>query len=225
VVVVASDGSRVEADWVFSTLPAPVLARMISPAPPPDVVAAAANLRSRGLVLVYLVLDQPQFTEFDAHYFPEADIASSRISEPKNYRESSDDPAAVTVLCAELPATAGDARWQLSDADLAALVVDDLARAGLPAARPLECVVRRVGHVYPVYDLDFAAALGTVEAWLSTHDRVVGFGRHARFSYDNSHHGIAMGWAAADALGADGQFSASAWDAALEASRHHIVED
>ena len=31
--------------------------------------------------------------EFDAHYFPEPDVASSRISEPKNYRDSADDPA------------------------------------------------------------------------------------------------------------------------------------
>ena len=82
--------------------------------------AAAASLRSRGLVLVYLQLAQPQLTPFDADYFPEPDIVSSRISEPKNYRDSADDPIGRTVLCAELPATAGDARWKTSDADLAA---------------------------------------------------------------------------------------------------------
>jgi protoporphyrinogen oxidase len=129
------------------------------------------------------------------------------------------------VLCAELPATAGDERWQMSDADLAGVVVDDLARVGLPAVRPTGSVVRRVPHVYPVYDLGYAASLRTVEAWLAREPRVVTFGRHARFAYDNSHHGIAMGWAAGDALGSDGRFDEAVWEATLAASHTDVVED
>jgi protoporphyrinogen oxidase len=224
VVVDGGDGTRVDAEWAFSTLPVSVLARIVSPAPPTDVAAAAATLRSRGLVLVYLQLEQPRFTQFDAHYFPEPDIVSSRISEPKNYRDSSDDPIGCTVLCAELPATAGDERWLTPDADLAATVVDDVARAGLPAVRPAAFVVRRIPHVYPVYDLGYAASLQTVQSWLGSCDRLLAFGRHARFSYDNSHHGIEIGWAAGAALGADGLDSAR-WEAAVAASREHVVED
>ena len=174
---------------------------------------------------MYLVLDQANFTEFDAHYLPEPDIASSRISEPKNYRDSGADPKGVTVLCAELPATAGDARWRSSDDDLTALVVDDIAQADLPRAVPVATVVRRIPHVYPVYDLEYAGALADVEAWLATQPRIVTFGRHARFAYDNSHHGIEMGWAAADALGADGHFDATVWEAAVAASHTNVVED
>jgi protoporphyrinogen oxidase len=225
VVVDGGDGTHVDAAWAFSTLPVSALARITSPAPPEAVAGAAANLRSRGLVLVYLQLDRPHFTEFDAHYFPEPDIASSRISEPKNYRDSGDDPVSRTVLCAELPATAGDARWQTSDADLAAVVVDDLARAGLPEVRPAAVVVRRIPHVYPVCDLGYAPSLHAVEAWIATQPRVVTLGRHARFAYDNSHHGIAMGWAAGDALSADGRFDDARWEAATAASHRHVVED
>jgi len=225
VAVEGSDGTRVEAAWTFSTLPISVLARIASPAPPAEVAAAAASLRSRGLVLVYLRLEQPRFTHFDAHYFPERDIVSSRISEPKNYRDSADDPAARTVLCAELPATAGDARWQASDCDLVATVVDDIARAGLPAARPEGFVVRRLPHVYPVYDLAYATALAVVESWLGSRPRIVRLGRHARFAYDNSHHGIAMGWAAGDALGSADRFDEKRWSAAVAAARLHVVED
>jgi protoporphyrinogen oxidase len=225
VVVDGSDGTRVDAAWAFSTLPVSVFARIVSPAPPPEVATAAASLRSRGLVLVYLQLEQPRFTEFDAHYFPERGIVSSRISEPKNYRDSADDPQRRTVLCAEVPATAGDARWQSSDADLVATVVDDIARAGLPDARPAGFVVRRLPHVYPVYDLGYAASLRTVESWLASCARVLTFGRHARFAYDNSHHGIAMGWAAGAALGSDARLDSTSWEAAVAASGHHVVED
>ena len=125
----------------------------------------------------------------------------------------------------ELPATAGDARWQGSDCDLVATVVDDIARAGLPAARPEGFVVRRLPHVYPVYDLGYAASLRAVESWLASSPRLLTLGRHARFAYDNSHHGIAMGWAAGDALGSADRFDETRWSAAVAAARLHVVED
>ena len=204
VTVIGSDGSRIDAPLVFSTLPVAAMARLVAPAPPGPVAAAAAALASRGLVLVYLVLEQARYSPFDAHYFPEPDVAASRVSEPKNYRESRADPTGTTVLCAELPASVGDERWQLSDADLGALVVDDLARAGLPPVTPAAVEVRRVPTVYPVYDLAYAANLARVQQWLDGVPRIVTLGRHARFAYDNSHHGIALGWVAADAVGAGG---------------------
>ena len=37
------------------------------------------------MILIYLVLEQDQFTEYDAHYFPEYAVPISRLSEPKNY--------------------------------------------------------------------------------------------------------------------------------------------
>ena len=43
------------------------------------------SLSYRGIVLVYLVLEQDQFSRFDAYYFPEESIPVSRMSEPKNF--------------------------------------------------------------------------------------------------------------------------------------------
>ena len=72
-------------DAAWSTLPIGLLVRLLSPAAPPEVIAAANATRFRGMILIYLVLEQDQFTEFDAHYFPEASIPMARMSEPKNY--------------------------------------------------------------------------------------------------------------------------------------------
>ena len=48
-------------------------------------LAAADRIQYRSMILIYLVLGQPRFTEFDAHYFPEAAVPLTRLSEPRNY--------------------------------------------------------------------------------------------------------------------------------------------
>ena len=70
---------------VLSTIPLSLLARLIRPAAPADVLQAAGSLRFRSMILIYMVLEAEQFTEFDAHYFPDANIGITRLSEPKNY--------------------------------------------------------------------------------------------------------------------------------------------
>jgi len=83
-------------DAAWSTLPISLLVRLMSPAAPPDVLAAASAMRFRGMILIYLVLEQDQFSEYDAHYFPEASIPMSRMSEPTNY-STTKEPRGLTV--------------------------------------------------------------------------------------------------------------------------------
>jgi hypothetical protein len=59
------------------------------------------------MILIYLVLGQDRYGEYDAYYFPESDIPISRCSEPKNYRDLP-TPYGKTVLCAELPCAVDD---------------------------------------------------------------------------------------------------------------------
>ena len=57
----------------------------MDPGPPEGILQAASQIDYRSMILVYLVLGQAQFTEFDAHYFPGEDIPITRLSEPKRY--------------------------------------------------------------------------------------------------------------------------------------------
>ncbi|MEL6984953.1 MAG: FAD-dependent oxidoreductase, partial [Actinomycetota bacterium] len=61
---------RLEADVVLSTMPLPALVQAIEPAVDPSLTDAVSALRTRAMVLVYLVVPRPQYTPFDAHYFP-----------------------------------------------------------------------------------------------------------------------------------------------------------
>lgn len=215
----------VEADLVWTTAPIAELACRSNPAPAPEALRAADRLQHRGLVLVYLVSEGAPWTEFDAHYLPGADQLAARVSEPRNYRESADDPNDLTVLCAEVPATVGDGTWTATDADLAARLVDDLGRLGLPAVRPLEVRTVRLPRVYPLYCPGFETDLADLERWLDVHRRVVSFGRQGLFVPDNTHHALAMAEAAAHAVGPHGRFDHPAWARSRDAFRSHVVED
>ena len=218
-------GSTIEADLVWSTAPVTELVKRATPAPPAVALDAADRLVHRGLVLLYLVLDQHQWTEFDAHYLPGEDQLAARLSEPRNYRDSASDPAGVTVLCGEVPATVGDQAWTATDADLSARLVEDLARLGLPPVRPVEVRTVRLPRVYPVYRPGFEWDLAALEWWLADHPRLVSFGRQGLFVPDNTHHGLAMADAAAGAVASDGSFDHANWSRSRDQFRAHVVED
>jgi protoporphyrinogen oxidase len=216
-------GVTLSADACWSTLPLPLLARIAGA--PHDVESAARALETRALLLVYLALPRPQWTPYDAHYFPEADVLLSRLSEPKNYRDNPEDPHDVTVLCAEIPCSVGDDTWNASSDELANAVRDALTRSYLPTPEPIDVVVRKVPRAYPVYRVGYETAFATVDEWASALPRVLHFGRQGLFAHDNTHHALAMAWAAADAIGPDGLVDEHQWTAARARFATHVVED
>lgn len=221
-----ASGRAASAPLLWSTAPLPALASMVDPPPPASVRELAGRLEHRALLLVYLVLDRPRYTEFDAHYFPAYANPLSRLSEPKNYRDGrGHDPDDRTVLCAELPCSVGDHWWTASDDDLGEAVARSLVWEGLDDPRHVAVEVRRLPRVYPVYRVGFEHDLSALERWAATHPELVTFGRQGLFVPDNTHHALAMGAAAAAALTDDGRFDRAAWTAARDGFRAHVVED
>ncbi len=216
--VTVSDGSQIAATSVWSTLPIPALPGLV-PGAPPEVAIAAGRLEHRAMVLLYLVLDRPFWTDFDAHYLPDPRVVATRISEPKRYRTNPDDPADLTVLCVEIPCAVGDELWTASPADLADRLAAELAVTGLPPIRAVHAEARRVPRLYPVYRPGYEADLATVEAWVDTLPGVVTFGRQGLFVADNTHHVLAMGAALARSRGGPG------WPVERARFRSFVVED
>jgi protoporphyrinogen oxidase len=213
-----------EADHVWSTIPVNLAIGMMNPPPPSHVAAAAGGTEYRSMVLVYLTLDIDQFTTTDAHYFPQADISVTRLSEPKNFFGLG-EPRGRTTLCAEVPCSKADAVWNLSDADLARLVVDDMARAGLPIDRPpVDVHVRRLSHAYPIYTIGYERPLETLDTWVSGLPAFLSYGRQGLFAHDNTHHALFMSYCAVDCLH-DGTFDRNRWNEYRKVFATHVVED
>jgi protoporphyrinogen oxidase len=215
----------VSADHVWSTLPLPLLARVCEPSPPAEVLAAAGALRFRAMLLVYLVLETDRFSEYDAHYFPGADVRITRLSEPKNYAAVA-EPRGATVLCAELPCQVDDAVWSQSEAELGALVQQDLARSGIPVrANVRRVAVRRLSHAYPLYPIGYERHFAALDRWAEGLPRVLSFGRQGLFAHDNTHHALFMAQCAARCLGDDGRWDFAQWEAHRRVFETHVVED
>ena len=222
-VEVTSAGTRVEADLVLSTMPLPALVAALDPPPPTEVVEAVARLRARSVTFVYLVVPRDQYTPFDTYFFPEKEMRVSRLTEPKNCR-SGDDPVGQTVVCAEVPGDVGDQIWTAPTAELEELVLDELNRAGLPDPTPIATEIRRLPIVYHVYDRAGQWARDIANDWVAAPDRVVSLGHQGFGGQNSTHHVLAMGAAAAAAIGPDGSFDRSQWEQSLQHFAAYVVD-
>lgn len=213
------------ADHVWSTIPITVLARSVRPSPPQELLQAAEVLSYRGMILIYLLLEQERFSEYDAHYFPEPEIPISRLSEPKNYSDGQ-GPRGLTVLCAELPCAPDGPEWEKSDEELGELVCRSLEGAGIAVRAPVkEVVTRRLRQAYPIYRKGYELYFDRLDQWLGQIKGLLTFGRQGLFAHDNTHHALYMGYSAAASLREDGSFDQQRWRSFRRVFDTHVVED
>ena len=232
-----ASGETLCAGRVLSTLPIPVLTRLLRSTDgeqlaPAELLADLGGLDFRAMVLVYLTHRGGRWSDVDAHYLPGPSTPVTRISEPANYRDNEEDPPDRSVLCAEIPCRRGDELWEATDEELAGLVEQAIRERGLPPVDRRSgdrsgtgVHVRRLPAVYPVYRVGYRAVLDRVEAWVEGVPGVTTLGRAGLFAHDNTHHGIVMARAAARACGPGGTFDEQAWGRAREEFRAHVVED
>jgi protoporphyrinogen oxidase len=219
------EAHSLSADCVWSTIPITMLASRVKPSPPTEYLKVVESIDYRAMILIYLVLEQDRFSAYDAHYFPEADIPISRLSEPKNY-SASPEPRNRTVLCAELPCSPDDLVWKMSDEQLGNILCDALASAGIPVQAPvLEVASRRLRQAYPIYRQGYERSFNLLDQWLSQVDGLLTFGRQGLFAHDNTHHALYMAYAAVRCLNENGSFDGERWKYYRDVFQAHVVED
>ena len=210
---------------IWSTIPVSYLVQAANPAAPEPVLNASKNIHFRSMILIYLVLEQQQFTEYDAHYFPEKEIKITRLSETKNYHNTT-EPKDTTVICAELPCSMDDPEWKMSNPELGELVCESLATAGIPVkSKVREVVTRRLSHAYPIYFTGYETHFEKLDAWVGGFENLLSFGRQGLFAHDNTHHTLYMAYAAVKDLDLDLNFDCRAWQRDREVFKTHVVED
>ena len=177
----------IETDEVVSTLPLPLLIRLLDPEAPAHLRTLARGVRYRNLILVTLILDKPSVTSAGTLYFPDRNLPFTRVVEPRN-RSRAMSPPGKTSLVAELPCSDGDDLWMLEDDALVALVRSHFAELGLvQPAEILDATVRKFGHAYPVSDLETVPVIQQLSDYAGTFSNLTLFGRNAEFRYSSIH--------------------------------------
>jgi protoporphyrinogen oxidase len=221
------DGKPTEhfAEYVWSTIPITTLVQSFRPEPPASVLLATHNIQFRAMILVYLVLEQGRFSEYDAHYFPSLDIPITRLSEPKNYSNAR-EPRARTVLCAELPCYSTDPEWSMTDCELGELICNCLEKTGiLLKSPPRKIITRRLKQAYPILKRGHERYLDQLHGWLGQFDNLISFGRQGLFQHDNVHHALYTGYCAAACLSENGILDREKWQACKSIFQNFVVED
>jgi hypothetical protein len=79
--------------------------------------------------------------------------------------------------------------------------------------------------VYPAYTIGYEVALDAVERWALAQPSLLSFGRQGLFAHDNTHHTLAMAYAAVSCLDEAGRFDRERWASFREVFETHVVED
>ena len=214
----AGDEERHEGASFLSSMPLQQLFEVLDPAPPAEVLAAAARLRYRDFLTVALIVDEPELFPDNWIYIHEPDVQVGRIQNYTNWSPDMVPDPSRTALGLEYFVQEGDALWTTPDDELRALATREVEHLGLvPRGRVLDGTVLRMPKAYPVYDAVYKEALEVLRGWLAGLENLESVGRNGQHRYNNQDHSMMTGAHAAWNLGG-GEFDV--WGVNVEQEYH-----
>lgn len=146
------------------------------------------GLGFRTLLLYNVMIEGDVPREYQWCYYGAHDIVFNRISIPRYFCPETCPPG-TTGLCAEVTCLEGDDRWDHAE-KLTDWVVDDLIRVKLiPNRRVVHDVrVERIPDGYPIYYLNYPAALERAQKGLGQYANFTLCGRSGTYWYNNMDH-------------------------------------
>jgi protoporphyrinogen oxidase len=194
--VVTADGRRWPWDDLVTTLPLPVLTRLVTGLPS-SLQSAAAGLQATQVLNVNLGIDRPDVTDHHWTYYPEDRFVFYRVGSPTSFCQAS-APAGCSSLYVEV------ARLDFSREDIPALtrrIKDDLVACGM--LRPDDRIVAEqamvVNPAYVIYDVHRRRAVPEILSWLAQRG-IQSIGRYGRWEYGSMEDAIHQGMETAATL-------------------------
>src|SRR5262245_3792143 len=195
--VVVRNGSGEElipGDDFISSMPVTELIKRLDPPAPPEVLAAAHQLRYRDFLTVVLIVNKPHVFDDNWIYIHDPQVKVGRIQNFKNWSPDMVPDPAKTSLGLEYFCTEGDAIWLTPDHELIEQGKREVERIGLARTADVEdgCVVR-VPKAYPVYDADYRDHLASVRQFVDGLENLQTIGRNGLHRYNNQDHAMLTG--------------------------------
>jgi len=186
------------ADNFVSSMPITQLIQRLSPKPPENILKAANFLRYRSLLIVYVILAEPEIFPDNWIYVHSPEIKVGRISNFKNWSAHMCLDSNKTNLCMEYFCDEDDDFWNMKDEELINLAKEELEKIKLAKKVDFEGgFIRRVPKAYPVYDGHYKENLEICKKYLAHFNNLQCVGRYGMFRYNNMDHSILSGILAA----------------------------
>lgn len=200
VTVSTENGSeRIEGDNFISSIPLTMLAKIMEPAAPADVLKAAKSLTFRNIITVNLMLKKRQVTPDTWLYVHDRNILFGRLHEPKNWSPAMVPSDEFTSLVVEYFCSYGDHIWTMTEEELVDRTVQHLVE-DLEFITPDEVIggfTIRAPRAYPAYVIGYQEPLNRIKAFIGDIDNLQIIGRYGTFRYNNTDHAIETGLLAA----------------------------
>ena len=202
VVAEGPEGRReFDADHVISSMPLGQLVHALQPPPPLPVLAAAGGLRHRDFLTIALVVPESHAFPDNWIYVHSTEVRMGRIQNfgswsPHLVKDGS------TCLGLEYFVNVGDELWESSDDDLIGMGIRELTTLGITDISSVSAgYVVRMPKAYPVYDVDYAANVDIIRAWLAENvPNVHAVGRNGMHRYNNQDHSMYTAMLAVDTI-------------------------
>jgi protoporphyrinogen oxidase len=192
--VTYSDGKREyrsTADQLISSMPLSQMIRQLSPHVSSLVLNAADSLKYRDFLIVSLVVVDKQVFDDNWIYIHDPNVKVGRIQNFKSWSAAMVPDASTTCYGMEYFCFEGDGLWQSKDADLIALVTEEMIRLGLALREDiLKGFVVRQQKAYPVYDADYKSHLDIIRTALQDYPTLHPVGRNGMHRYNNQDHSM-----------------------------------
>jgi protoporphyrinogen oxidase len=200
VTVATATGSEFLAGEHFiSSIPLTLLAQVVEPAAPPEVLEAAKSLVFRNVITVNLMLKKPQVTKDTWLYVHDRNILFGRFHEPKNWSPAMVPSDEYTSLVVEYFCSFGDQVWSMSEEQLVENavmhLVDDLGL--VKREEVLGGFTIRAPRAYPTYRIGYEKPLELIKEFIHGFENLQYIGRGGSFRYNNTDHSIETGLLAA----------------------------
>jgi protoporphyrinogen oxidase len=194
-----SGAERVAAENFISSIPLTLLAKIIDPPPPAEVLTAADALTFRNIITVNLMLKKRQVTHDTWLYVHDRNILFGRFHEPKNWSPAMVPSEELTSLVVEYFCSFGDQIWSMSEEELVAQTVRHLVD-DLGFISPDEVIggfTVRAPRAYPAYVIGYERPLQRIKSYIDELENLQIIGRYGTFRYNNTDHSIETGLLAA----------------------------
>jgi protoporphyrinogen oxidase len=192
-VVDGPDGrqERIAGTHFIASMPVSEMIAILEPAPPDEVLRAAAGLKYRDFLTVCLVIDHPDLFPDNWIYIHSPAVRMGRLQNFKNWSKHMVPDSAKTSLGVEYFVNENDDLWCMPDDRLIAFASRELAEIGLTRGARMEAgVVFRQKKAYPVYDETYRERLVLIRGFLQNLKNLQMIGRNGLHKYNNQDHSM-----------------------------------